>query len=51
MLRFRILTAKHLVTRKLSDTFINTNKIYKNLIIANPLTKQIFRTLISAMQK
>ena len=37
MLRFQISTIEYLITRNLSDTFINTNKVYANLIITNTL--------------
>ena len=39
MLCFRISTTEYLITRNFSDTLINTNKAYVNLIIANPLKK------------
>ena len=35
--------------RNLSNTFISTNNVYASLIIANPLRKQILRTLINAI--
>ena len=41
----------YLITRKFSDTSINTNKIWGNLIIKNPLKKLICRSLISAIRK
>ena len=40
MLCFWISITEYLVTRNLSDIFINTNKVNANLIIANPLGRQ-----------
>ena len=41
----------YLTTRNLSDIFINVNKIHANLNSANPLKKQICRSLINAIRK
>ena len=40
-----------LVKQNLGHTFINTNKVYGNLIIANPLRKEICKTLVSTTEK
>ena len=42
---------KHLITRNLSDTFINSSETYADLINVNPLKKRISRPLTSAVRK
>ena len=41
----------YLTIKNLSDTSINTNTIYANLISANSLRKRIWRSITSAIQK
>ena len=46
-----IRTPKYLITIKVNDTFINTNKTYQKLINVNPLKKHICRSLIRRVWK
>ena len=41
----------YIISENLSDTSINTNITYANLINANPLQKQIWRSINNAILK
>ena len=45
--KINVSSFNYLLTRNLSDTSINTNVIYGNLIIPNLLKKQIYRSITS----